>query len=521
LLPEPSAFVAPQPEPISPVIQQLSTTPVRFAGKRFSLPYMPICLEGILSLALNPNNSLPPLRVDQAKVASADIIRCGYYGDALGSELESRTYAERKRTLLNAMSAPSEAHFVNHVPDPVMRDQYLIAQLQKKNLNSRELAHRATDDTQQGVLSAIAKTDWILNGGEDLDALAGQIAYAFHDPKFPVPAGAGHGRFDIRGGANTLYMCKFAKKPRENWKDVAIEDVKLVKNSSGQVLGIQKLGVRAGGAGNGGMMRLGYDLLPLLSSNATTQALIEQVLISNQVTHPSSFSAVASVGQVIMMARCINLRLDALSRQDHIPVIPPNFFLDTYHEVARALEHPDQKFGFLKGFAEVPERIKHRCSADEWQAPRLPSEFLRASPHSSEAIRLGSVEQALIESEGLDNTSASVDSVLKRWSSNSYLGATFPSVVFLLERFGRANPAHAVNMAALVTKDSDTCATIVAQVMGALYGSVWVDDEFERCIDSSGNPTFDINLGAGFSIDHLIAHMNNFYDRSAAHRPQG
>ena len=85
-------------------------------------------------------------------------------------------------------------------------------------------------------------------------------------------------------------------------------------------------------------------------------------------------------------------------------------------------------------------------------------------------------------------------------------------VVFLLEKFGYNDPALAVNMAALVTKDSDTCATIVAQVMGALHGSKWVDEERQSCIDIDGVSTFNEDLGGGFVLDNLIAHTRNFYD---------
>lgn len=88
-----------------------------------------------------------------------------------------------------------------------------------------------------------------------------------------------------------------------------------------------------------------YDLLPLLASDASTQDLVEQVLISNQVTHPSSFSAVACVGQALLMAKCINWRLNA--EKDPNQKLPKNFFMDTYHEVAEALQHCTQKFKLL------------------------------------------------------------------------------------------------------------------------------------------------------------------------------
>ncbi len=237
-----------------------------------------------------------------------------------------------------------------------------------------------------------------------------------------------------------------------------------------------------------------------------------------QVTHPSSFSAVASVGQSVLMAKCIDLRIKAEKAGAPL-IIPPNFFIDTLHEVAVALEYPAQKFGLHPGLSRVPDKYGN-FSSDQWRGARLPSEFLKASDQSAEVIRAGSVEQALKESPKSEVSSEHVNSILQRWSSNSYLGATFPSIVFLLEKFGRGDPAHAVNMAALVTKDSDTCATIIAQVMGALYGSEWVNKERESCINSQGQSTFTENLGGGFEVANFLGHIDNFYDLRANLRPR-
>ncbi|HEX4918553.1 MAG TPA: ADP-ribosylglycohydrolase family protein [Limnobacter sp.] len=513
-------LVRPPIAPIAPIVQELSTRLVPFGNGAPALPYMPIRPAGIHAISQHADFGFPRLSTDEARVVAADVIRCGFYGDALGSELESKTYPERRGVLVNRLAHSDESTFFQAVPDATQRDNQLIAQLRKKNhLHHSGPTHCATDDTQQGALSALAKTRWMLSDGQDLDQLAVQVMQSFHEPAFPAPMPNQFNRFEVRGGANTLYMCKFATDVKANWKDVAIEDVKLIRGSQGEVVGIEKLGARAGGAGNGGMMRIGYDLLPMLGSNATTQDLIEQALVSNQLTHPSSFSAVACVGQVVMMAKCIHLRLEACKRPDRRLVIPPNFFIDTYHAVAKALEHPEQRFGLLNRHALVPMHLRHQITSDGWRAPRLPSEFLKPSAHTREPIRLGSVEQALIDSKNMDNTSANVDCVLQRWSSSSYLAATFPSVVYLLEQFGRGDPAHAVNMAALVTKDSDTCATIVAQVMGALHGSAWVEQELNQAVDSSGRFTFSSDLGAGFSVNDWVAQMDKFYQATRASLP--
>lgn len=487
---------------ISKAIEKLATDIPTSISNPPNLPYMPIKLEGITEIAGDARKfPFPQVSTKQAKVIAADIIRAGFYGDALGADLETRIYPDKKNILLRNISNENKKTFRGASSD-VQRDELLIKQLKQNHGLERKIRHQATDDTQQGVLSAMAKMEWISKGVEDQNKLAEGILESFRTPTFPVQNVTGVSestRFDIRGGAKTIRMCQSDERKGRKWHEVAIEDL--------------DTRARADGAGNGGLMRIGYDLLPLLVSGASMQDLVEQALISNQVTHPSSFSAVASVGQVVLMAKCIDLRIKAEKRGEPL-IVPPNFFIDTFHEVAEALEHPAQKFGLLPDYSLIPEKYR-KFTPNQWRSERLPSEFLKGSDASTEAVKASSVEQALKESPKTKKSSEHIDSVLKRWSSNSYLGATFPSIVFLLEKFGREDPAHAVNMAALVTKDSDTCATIIAQVMGALHGSEWVDKELEGCKNSQGQSTFSENLGGGFEVTNFLSHINNFYDQRA------
>lgn len=497
---------------VNKTIQDLTEDKPNIGGVLNSLPYMPIKVDGIAKLANKQELTFPVLSVADAKKFATDIFKAGFYGDALGAELERSIYEERKNFLLANAGWPNEEIFNDCVPDPSQRNKIFFTLLKKNHNYPVSTAHRATDDTQQGALSAIAKMSWLKNGKSDLNELAIHTLTAFRTPNFPnmnrKPGEEPTKNFDIRGGATTIHMCQAEWREGRAWKDMAIQDIGYDRQSKS---GYDK-GNRANAAGNGGMMRIGYDLLPLLASGATTQDLVEQVLISNQVTHPSSFSAVACVGQALLMAKCINWRLSAEKDPNH--KIPKNFFIDTYHEVAEALQHCTQKFNLLKDFSYVPKEAAHKYSPEEWRTERFPSEFLKCSSSSTEVVNAGSVEQALADAETqkIGNSSAEIDSILKRWSSSAYLGATFPSVVFLLEKFGYNDPALAVNMAALVTKDSDTCATIIAQVMGALHGSKWVDDERKSCIDINGRSTFNEDLGGEFKLDDLIAHTHSFYD---------
>jgi ADP-ribosylglycohydrolase len=499
---------------ISKTIEKLVADKPASISNPKNLPYMPINPKGIVDIATDATKfPFPQVGIEQGKAIARDIVVAGFYGDALGADLEAKTYSDKKNILVRNMSGENKRIYDHPLAD-TQRDKLLIQQLKQNNGRQSGIRHQATDDTQQGVLSAMAKMEWISKGDEDQNKLAEGIFESFRTPTFPVQKHAGISKptkFIIRGGAETILMCQSTENAVDNWRDVAIEGINVSRDRRGHVIDISTNGKRAGGAGNGGLMRIGYDLLPMLASGASMQDLVEQALISNQVTHPSSFSAVASVGQVVLMAKCIDLRIKAEEKGESL-IVPPNFFIDTFHEVAKALEFPAQKFGLHPSLPVIPEKYESFTS-DEWCGARLPSEFLKGSDTSTEAVQAGCVEQALKESPKTEKSSEHIDSVLQRWSSNSYLGATFPSVVFLLEKFGREDPALAVNMTALVTKDSDTCATIVAQVMGALYGSEWVDRELESCKNSQGLSTFNENLGGGFELGHFIGHINNFFDQ--------
>lgn len=472
------------------------------------LPYMPITVEGISKIANDANKfPFPALSVETAKQYAEDVMWAGFYGDALGADLEKHPFTalpvltgnggpplDPKQTVLfQNMDSTVKEEFSSFSTTAEIREDILIKQLKKTNLNG----HHATDDTQQGVLSMNAQIKLKVQGETSLDKLGESIRDTFSSPKLPAKQqnlGEEPTRvINITDGAGTLKMCQRRKK-EQHWYDQCIS--KRGNSTS-----------RAEGAGNGGLMRIGYDLLPLLASGASMQNLVEHALISNQVTHPSSFSAVASVGQVVLMAKCMHLRHKAKKEGEALK-IPPNFFIDTFYDVARALEHTKQRFG-LDDSAMPPQNAPDDIKKN-WHIPRFPSQFLKSwgEPQDAKdvAIQAGSVEQALQESRSKSDSYIETDLVLQRWASRSYLAATFPSIVFMLERYGYGEPARAVDLTALLTKDSDTCATIVAQVMGALYGSSWVKEEMIGC------QGLETDLGSGFTVDQAVTHVQRFLD---------
>ncbi len=469
-----------------------------------SLPYLPISLEGINAIGNDVAHfPFPELSPPLAKQYANDLIFAGFYGDALGSDLESRYFIDpnglqsrdRYSVLCSKLSEADQAKLGRPTTTEAQRESLLIAQLKKTNLRG----HAATDDTQQGILAANAKMNWIAEGGNNLDNLGESILGAFREPKYPaVNAQLGEQptiSFDIRGGAETLRMCQLPARQDRPWTDVAIETLPHNSNTPTS---------RAGGAGNGGMMRIAYDLLPMLASNSSMKDVVEQALISNQVTHPSSFSAVAAVGQVVLVAKCMHLRQQAELAQQPLK-LPARFFLETFHDVARHLESKESRFP-LDSTSIPPAGFD-----SSWRVERLPSEFLKHEATlpslKSLVVKSSSVEQALDEVESTADSIAQTNQVLNRWGSRSYLGATYPSVVYLLERYGYGDPARAVNLTALLTKDSDTCATIVAQVMGALHGADWVAKELRDC------QRFSFNLGGRFTVQDAVKHVGRMYER--------
>ena len=494
---------------LDPVLARLGSELPMFNGRVLagseSLPYLPISLDGINAIGNDVVRfPFPNLSPQLAKQYAKDLIFAGFYGDALGSDLESHYFIgpnglqawDRYSVLRSKLSQVEQATLDSSTTTEAQRESLLIGQLKRKNLRG----HMATDDTQQGILAANAKMNWIANEGGNLDDLGQAILEAFREPKYPaMNAVLGEQprlNFDIRGGAETLRMCQIPSRQDRSWADVAIETLPHDLNTPTS---------RAGGAGNGSMMRIAYDLLPLLASESSMKDLVEQALISNQVTHPSSFSAVAAVGQVVLVAKCMHLRQQAALRQQPLE-LPPRFFLDTFHDVACHLESKESRFG-LDSTSIPPHGFD-----STWRVERLPSQFLKheftpLSSFESLVIESGTVEQALDEVENTADSMAQTNGVLSRWGSRSYLGATYPSVVYLLERYGYADPERAVNLTALLTKDSDTCATIVAQVMGALYGTDWLPREIQD------RECFNLILGAGFTVPDAVKHVGLMYER--------
>lgn len=513
--------------PFTPAVPQrytsanINKTIVRLTEKHpenvcSELPYMPIRAQGIVDIANEPTKfPFPQLSVDQAKKYGGDVIRAGFYGDALGAGLESTPFKDKENVLRRALTRFDNiwTNWFKVSDEDLLR--YKLHQVGK---------HNATDDTQQGVLSMFEKMKWMLNPNRQLEDLPKKVMDSFANPELPTSSfytpPEKKAEFIIEGGADTLKMCQDPERRDWNWEDRCVADSRNPRT-------------RALGAGNGAMMRIGYDLLPLLASKATMHELVEQVLLSNQVTHPTSLSAIASVGQVVIMAKCMHLRSQAELTGKKVE-LPENFFIDTFYEVALALEK-DEKFKLEgRNRYDDPNRLNEAFDAmdfgtmepefegevkEQWTTERLPSELLKGlGPNHSykadqaEAIRRGSVQEALDGNPKSTLDMYRCDSILKRWNSRSYLGATLPSVIFMLEKYGYDDPARAVELTALITKDSDTCATIVAQAMGALHGSDWIRKDaryFEQGLAETGGKRF-------YPVDNLIADMNTFYDRQAS-----
>ncbi|MDH4396139.1 MAG: ADP-ribosylglycohydrolase family protein [Limnobacter sp.] len=482
------------------------------------LPYMPIRVEGILDIANRPDEfPFPALTTDQAKQYSSDVVRAGFYGDALGAELDGRPFEARLEMLkscvtfnLNQKSAAEKTQFAQAFK-ALGDEPVLIRQMQQQNIYPKK--HRATENTQLGVLSALAKMGWLLDNASDLNQLPASISDAFGSPQLPLQSfenGQGQkGDFAIRGGAGTHDKCQL--RADKEWRDRSITKLSLDRIGSNKN--------RSDATSNESMMRIGYDLLPLLASKASMQNLVEQALLSNQVTHSSSLSAVASVGQVVLMAKCMHLRAQAELMGQPVN-IPEHIFINTFYEVAKALEGPRRYTLELdspyyprlnKAFAAM-EPLPDEKTQQAWATERLPSEILNGPSEQhiytdaqAKAITRSSVKQALLDCKTQPEAYIHKEAILQRWNSRYYLGATLPSVVFLMETYGYTNPARAVEMTALLTHDSNTCATIVAQVMGALHGPKWIPDTKEL--------GFDDMLGNGFySVQQFVGDLHAFHD---------
>jgi hypothetical protein len=270
-------------------------------------------------------------------------------------------------------------------------------------------------------------------------------------------------------------------------------------------------------------MRIAYDLIPHLGrrEGVSGQTLIHHVLLSNQITHPSSFSAVASVGHVLALINCIKHR-----EQGTKPSPDSFFFLNAYATVANALQYPRQNQSVpvtssagstapelstfaLQSFDRHPstwaqleaDRMLMERSDGKRQTisnaefsilrrDRLPSEILTGEK-SGNVMDCGSVNFALqafrhsnkgqeilqrVRTQTLTKGDLEhLNCIMGRWGSNAYLGATLPSIVFLLEVLGYSDPVQAIEVTAILTKDNDTCAAIIGQLMGVLHGTEWFE----------------------------------------------
>ncbi len=260
-------------------------------------------------------------------------------------------------------------------------------------------------------------------------------------------------------------------------------------------------------AGNGALMRISYVIIgAILDPKKSVQSLFEEVLVSGQVTHPSSFAHATNIAFIKLLGDCVVLR-----NKPHLleQKKKERFFLNSMHDVMQEVESKERTYGLHAGKSfcdsKQAEKLKKQPyqsyqqfeeyrksdSATLWATPRLPHEFLKANQPSfldvekkaKNAIYASSVDKALEDTKDWGSLSADktedvkkVADLISRWNSNSYLGATLPAVVFLLEKFAYDDPANTLKMTALVTQDNDTCAAIVGAVLGALHQNAFTID---------------------------------------------
>ncbi|MFN7506242.1 MAG: hypothetical protein ACK5Q1_11865, partial [Limnobacter sp.] len=82
---------------ISETIEKLATDKPASISNPQALPYMPINLKGIGEIVVDASKfPFPQVGTEQAKRIAKDVILAGFHGDALGADLEAKTYDDKK-----------------------------------------------------------------------------------------------------------------------------------------------------------------------------------------------------------------------------------------------------------------------------------------------------------------------------------------------------------------------------------------------------------------------------------------
>ncbi len=433
---------------------------------------------------------------EQKLQLSYEIFSGVYAGDTLGSASESISPTKLIPKFKNGVEEDSRIETIKKriTPD--------VSFVQALCLHPLKRDFHTTDDTQQFALGL----DQLLDD-PDLQVDGEQLSNRFATPGFIKPVydtstnqwGKAEVINDchIIGSANSIATLRFYKE-KQGWESRTLLNL---KREHGKLIETENVSMAAG---NGGLMRIAYTMIGAIADpEHNLQKLFENVLVSGQVTHPDCFAHTTNVAFVKLLGDCIVQR----NKDKNISELKgTNFFINSMLPVMKSVEQPDRLYGLEKmictpaqkrrlgdGYYQSQGQFLNHVNSDEatiWRTPRLPHQFLDAEEfqnskkRSEQAIYQGSVAHALKETKdwpkldvNKDEDCQKVADFLSRWNTRSYLGATLPTIVFLLEKFGYDNPLDALKLTALVTQDNDTCAAIVGAVLGALHGGVEVQDD--------------------------------------------
>ncbi len=167
------------------------------------------------------------------------------------------------------------------------------------------------------------------------------------------------------------------------------------------------------------------------------------------------------------------------------PVILPSLKGDENHLVDAVLDtiitHNDAlAIGTSIAFAELFRNLV--TSANEDFLANLPERIYRFVGNRYYKVRIPNANLYELLTREIDKALKRDEDTLtfcERVGSEAYLGETLPCVLFIVKKF-RENPQRAILEAVNYTWDSDTIASIVGAIMGAIYGKSafrkeWID----------------------------------------------
>jgi len=204
-------------------------------------------------------------------------------------------------------------------------------------------------------------------------------------------------------------------------------------------------------AGNGSLMRISPIILPHLK-NDEGNLCIDTALCS-MTTHNDSAAIASCLALVNLIWEVVDMKTAP----------EPIYWLDKFIEI-------------LKEF-EIREDYNPRC---------IPNVGYRGT-------LWGYLDKAV---RNAYNENMSVLDACNRWYSGEYLFETVPCVIYILMKHGD-NFEDAIIRAVNDTKDNDTIAAIVGNVLGALYGKSkiperWLNNLSGRTTDSDDGKIFEI-----------------------------